>query len=71
MTGEEVELGDLVLIESGKTPGIVAEIIEAPEGLRIYGLDEPGISINSDPFGRVFWPQSEVEDPVRFVARRK
>lgn len=71
LTGETVELGDLVLIESGRMPGVVYAIIESPEDSLNWGLDEAGISIESEPFGLVFWPQSETEDPVKFVSRKE
>ncbi|EMN8575919.1 TPA: hypothetical protein ACQRM5_000392 [Pseudomonas aeruginosa] len=45
-TGETVELGGLVLIESGKTLGVVYAIIETPEDALNWGLDEAGISIS-------------------------
>ncbi|CAL5240316.1 hypothetical protein Q095_01709 [Pseudomonas aeruginosa PS50] len=38
LTGETVELGDLVLIESGKTLGVVYAIIETPEDALSWGL---------------------------------
>ncbi|HCE6863657.1 TPA: hypothetical protein NHP29_000199 [Pseudomonas aeruginosa] len=71
LTGETVELGDLVLIESGKTLGVVYAIIETPEDALNWGLGEAGISIEAEPFGLVFWPQSETEDPVRFISRKE
>jgi len=70
-TGESVEIGDLVLIERGRTPGVVYQIIDSKEKIIEWGLDEFGISISAAPFGLVFWPSSEVEDPVVFVGRKK
>ncbi|RCH34964.1 hypothetical protein CSC43_6151 [Pseudomonas aeruginosa] len=50
---------------------MVYAIIETPEDALNWGLDEAGISIEAEPFGLVFWPQSETEDPVRFISRKE
>ena len=68
-TGEEVKVGDRVLIELGRTEGIVESVVETPKQMQELGVDEAGISIESAPFGLVFWPLSEVEDPVIFKER--
>ncbi len=68
-TGEEVKVGDSVLIENGKTPGIVHAVVETPTQMKEWGVDELGISIESEPFGLVYWPSSETEDPVIFKER--
>jgi len=70
-SGEVVELGDLVLIEKGKTPGRVHAIVESDADMKEWGLDEAGISIESKPFGLVFWPEAEVNDPVIFKNRKE
>ncbi len=70
VTGEIVEYGDLVQIESGRTYGIVYAIIQTAEDMRNWGVDEAGISIESKPFGLVFWPEAEREDPVIFISRK-
>jgi len=69
-TGEVVKIGDSVLIENGKTPGIVQAVIETENDMQEWGLDEKGISIESKPFGLVFWPASILEDPVIFKCRK-
>lgn len=68
MTGEEVQVGDQVLIENGKTKGVVHSVIETPAQMQEWGVDEFGVLIESAPFGLVFWPSSEVDDPVVFKA---
>ncbi len=69
-SGELVELGDCVLLEQGRTKGVVQAIIETPEQMAEWGLDEPGLLLASEPFGLVFWPESEPYDPVIFVSRQ-
>jgi len=69
-TGEVVEIGDSVALEHGKTPGVVQVVIETPQQIEEWGLDEPGIMVESEPFGWVFWPTSETYDPVIFIARK-
>lgn len=69
LTGETVKIGDRVLIENGKTTGIVSSVVETVSQMQEWGVDEYGLSIESAPFGLVFWPLSEVEDPVIFKGR--
>jgi hypothetical protein len=69
-TGEIVKVGDSVLIENGKTPGVVYSVVETPIHIKEWGLEEAGLSIESEPFGLVFWPKTEEDDPVIFVARK-
>ncbi|MWV13768.1 hypothetical protein F3I62_16840 [Pseudomonas sp. R-28-1W-6] len=69
-SGETVEIGDSVTLEYGKTPGVVYAVIESPQQINEWTLDEPGIMIEAEPFGLVFWPKSETYDPVVFVARK-
>ena len=68
-TGEVAEIGDAVLIEHARTPGAVCYIISSAQEERERGLEEPGLMI-AKPFGLVFWPQSEIVDPVVFVCRK-
>ncbi|UPQ82068.1 hypothetical protein M0M42_16930 [Pseudomonas knackmussii] len=68
-SGETVEVGDSVTLEYGKTPGVVYAVIESPQQINEWTLDEPGIMIEAEPFGLVFWPASEIYDPVVFIAR--
>ncbi|MDH1622139.1 hypothetical protein N5F07_13280 [Pseudomonas chengduensis] len=69
-TGEVVEIGDSVALEYGKTPGVVQVVIETPQQIEEWALDEPGIMVEAEPFGWVFWPASETYDPVIFIARK-
>ncbi len=69
-TGEKVEVGDSVLLERGKTSGTVYAVVETAEQMAEWGLEEFGVSIEAKPFGLVFWPDSEIEDPLVFIARK-
>ena len=69
-TGEEVKIGDSVLIEKGTTPGVVKEIIQSITQMEEWSVNEEGILLESPPFGLVFWPMSIVDDPIQFVARQ-
>ncbi|MBC9251305.1 hypothetical protein A9179_13605 [Pseudomonas alcaligenes] len=70
VSGEYVELRDCVMLEHGRTEGVVQTIIEAPEQMAEWGVDEPGLLLESEQFGLVFWPESEPYDPVIFVSRQ-
>ena len=68
----EVQVGDFILIEGGKTPGNVSELIETSEQMERCGVDVPGIMVESIPFGLVFLPlESFSDDPIVFVSRPK
>ena len=71
ITGEEIVIGDLVLIERGKTFGVVHSVLEKNIQMQQWGVDEAGIVIESEPFGLIFWPILESEDPVIFKERLK
>ena len=68
----EVQVGDFILIEGGKTPGNVSELIETSEQMERCGVDVPGIMVESIPFGLVFLPLGSFsDDPIVFVSRPK
>ncbi len=62
-TGENVEVGDSVLIEHGKAPGVVNSVVETDSDMKDWALNEQGIMIESQSFGLVFCPSSS-DDPV-------
>lgn len=68
-SGEEIRLGDHVLIEQGRTKGTVVQIIESNVDMDALSLDEKGVMLFSEPFGAIFWPIEYSEDPIRFVSR--
>uniref|UniRef100_UPI0019549137 hypothetical protein n=2 Tax=Gammaproteobacteria TaxID=1236 RepID=UPI0019549137 len=63
LCGKQIKIGDAVLIESGQTTGTVEAIIVTAEDMNQWQVNEPGILVKTDPFGLVFWPQSD-PDPV-------
>lgn len=67
--GIEVLPGDRVLIEHGRTEGIVEELILAADDIALWGVGEPGAMLLAKPFGRVFWPLDDHDDPMLFAAR--
>lgn len=69
LSGEEIEVGDNLLIENRRTPGIVECVIETDQDMKEWNLDEQGVLLKSPPFGSVFWPIEEKDDPVIFVSR--
>jgi hypothetical protein len=70
--GSDVLVGDNVLIENGKTPGIVDRIITNDEEAKNINVDEVGIMLKSAPFGLVYFSEHWLQqDPLRFVSRAK
>ena len=58
------------MLEHGKTPGIVVNLIVTSDEQQSFNVSEPGVMIKSLPFGLVFWPLSFFEqDPIVFVRR--
>ncbi len=68
-TGEVIKEGDQVLIENEKTAAIVDKVIDSREVADEFGVNEFGVLLTAAPFGSVFWPESEDNDPLVFVAR--
>ncbi len=69
--GEEVKLNDHVLIEQGQVQANVVRIVEAQEELKEVRVKEPGVFLTAEPFGVVFWPIQEINDPIKFKSRGK
>ena len=68
----EIQVGDFILIEGGRTPGTVYELIETSEQMERCGVDAPGIMVESIPFSLVFLPSESFSDaPIVFVSRPK
>jgi len=68
--GSEVQVGDSVLLENGRTPGVIELIITTHEEMRSINVEEPGLMLKSPPFGRVYLPTwSLEEDPIQLVSR--
>ena len=70
--GSEVLIGDNVLIEQGKTPGVVNLIITTEDEAKGINVDEVGIMLKSPPFGLVYYSKHWLEeDPLSFISRSK
>jgi len=68
--GAEVMVGDSVLLENGRTPGTVESIVTTAAEMKAMNVEEPGVMLQSPPFGRVYLPRwSLMEDPLRLVSR--
>ncbi len=65
---ESVKIGDIVLIEKGKTKGIIEDIIDTKEKMEFWGVKEKGLMIKAKPFGLVFWAMDD-EERIVFVER--
>jgi hypothetical protein len=62
--GTEAQVGDTVLIDE-KQQGVVREIIDTPEKMKIWALDEFGLM-----FDGVFYPERFLHEyPVELVSR--
>ncbi len=66
--GNPVNIGDAVLIESGRTSGVIEAVIETAEDMHEWQVDEPGVLVKAEPFGLVFWPASD-SAPVTLAVR--
>lgn len=62
------KIGDIVLIEKGKTKGVVEDIIDTKEKIQFWGVKEMGLMIKAKPFGLVFWAIDD-EDEIIFLKR--
>lgn len=68
--GSSVEVGDSVLIEWGKTPGVVVEVVETPAQMADCGVEVPGVMVKAAPFGLVYLPvESLAADSLEFESR--
>jgi hypothetical protein len=69
-SGAPVQVGDAVLIEHGRTPGTIVEVVETPAQFADLNVSEPGVMVKSAPFGLVYLPVEWLaEDSLEFVAR--
>jgi len=66
----EIQVGDFILMEGGKTPGTVSELIETSEQMERCRVAVPGILVELIPEGFVFLPSDSFsDDPIVFVSR--
>lgn len=68
--GTEARVGDAVGLAHGAHTGTVTDLIESPADLSRWGLDEPGLMIDTSYGGLVFHPKDTLTcDEVVFVSR--
>jgi hypothetical protein len=60
--GTTVMVGDSVLFEQGRTPGLVELVVSSDEQMKENGVEEPGIMLKSPPFGLVYLPHLSLEE---------
>jgi ribosomal protein L24 len=70
LTGEDVEIGDIVLIERGRTVGVVSSIIETLQDMQAWGVVVQGVMIEAKPFGLVLWNHEDTSSPLVFKKRK-
>jgi len=61
LDGTEVMMGDAVLIEHGKTPGMIVAVVEQ-DRVAEFNVEESGVMIEAAPFGLVYIPASMFGD---------
>lgn len=71
LTGEFIKVGDKILIEKGTLEAEVELVVDTQELKESIGVDEYGVMLKSEPFGLVFWPINELEDPLIYVSKGK
>ena len=54
--GAVARIGDAVLIEDGRVAATIKHLIQTPEQLAEWGVEEPGVMFESAPFGLLFVP---------------
>jgi len=70
--GTEIEAGDSVFIERGRTPGIVKNVITSEFEQKEWNVTEPGVMIESAPFGLVFIPVASFsDDPITLANKNE
>ena len=70
LTGEKIEIDDIVLIEHGQTIGKIYSIIETSLDMVNWGVEESGVIIEAEPFGLVMWNHETSSDPLIFKSRK-
>jgi hypothetical protein len=68
--GARVEVGDSVLFEGGKTPGVVVEVVDTEAQMAACGVREPGVMLRSPPFGLVYLSDEILEDDPLVLEKR-
>lgn len=68
----EVLIGDNVLLESGKTSGVVDLIVNTQAEVKAFKVDEAGVMVSLVGTGMVYLTKQWLADePLQFVSRAK
>lgn len=68
--GVEVRVGDSVLLHHRAYTGVVQHVIDLPEEIERWNLEEPGLMIDTSYGGLVFHPKDSLDqDEIVFVSR--
>jgi hypothetical protein len=69
--GSRVCVGDRVLMNQGREPGIVHALIDSNGMMDSWGLEETGVMIEVAPGELHFWPADSLsfEEEIRFISR--
>ncbi|GEM_PF-1553327 len=69
--GSAILIGDNVLVDKGKMPGVVDLVVNTPAEVKAFKVAEIGIMVKV-PTGLVYLTQKWLkEDPLMFVSRGK
>ncbi|HEX8310230.1 MAG TPA: hypothetical protein VF614_02860 [Chthoniobacteraceae bacterium] len=68
--GSEVRVGDSVELHHRTYTGIVRHIIDSPNEIKAWNLEEAGVMIDTSYGGLVFHPRSDLtSEEILFVSR--
>ena len=69
--GSKIHVGDTVLLHHRTYTGIVRHVIQSPADVETWGLEQPGLMIETSYGGLVFHPNESITaDEIVFVSRR-
>jgi hypothetical protein len=67
--GNDARVGDEVRLAHGEHKGIVQQVIESAEEIEAWGLDAPGLMVDTSYGGLVFYPKRSLKEEIVFVSR--
>jgi|GEM_PF-2710843 len=66
------KIGDCIRIDNGEREGLVTQVLDSPEILKQYGLNERGLMVKNDYYGLVFLHERDfVGDEIVLISRSK
>jgi hypothetical protein len=68
--GMEICVGDNVVMNYGREPGVIRAIIDSPGKMNEWNIDENGLMIECEAAGLCFWPAHSLdENEIKFKSR--